>query len=217
MPILTAPSLLAADFNRLGETLDWLHEAGADWVHCDVMDGHFVPNISFGLPVIKALKSRTRLPLDVHLMITDPDRYITDFRDAGADILTVHAEACLHLDRTLHAIRKAGMQAGVALNPATPISVLEHILPLADLVLLMTVNPGFGSQPYIPYVEDKCRALAAEIRRRGLSTLIEVDGGITPETGARIVAAGAQVLVAGSSIFQAANPAEVLQQLKHLQ
>jgi ribulose-phosphate 3-epimerase len=180
------------------------------------MDGMFVPNISFGIPILKAVRPLTRKVLDVHLMIEKPERYIQAFKDAGADILTVHQEACVHLDRTLNAIRECGMKAGVSLNPATPVETLQHVLPLADLVLVMSVNPGFGGQKFIPYSLDKIRRLKHMIQEQGLPTLIEVDGGVTKENCASIAQAGAQVLVAGNTVFSAKRPQLVIAELQSL-
>ena len=196
-----SPSLLAADFSRLGEEAVAVERAGAHYLHLDVMDGRFVPSISFGLPVIQSLRSECGLTFDVHLMIEEPDRYLEDFRKAGADILTVHAEACRHLDRTLRAIHSLGIRAGVALNPSTPLSAVEWVLEEADVVLLMSVNPGFGGQKYIPYVTEKIRRLRKELTARGLEKDVEVDGGVGLDNGPKLLEAGANVLVAGSAIF----------------
>lgn len=201
MDYILAPSLLAADFGRLGEEIGAVEAAGARYLHLDVMDGHFVPSISFGLPVIASLRQQSSLVFDVHLMIEDPDRYLGAFARAGADIITVHAEAVTHLDRTIGAIHELGLKAGVALNPATPLSVLEWILPQTDMVLLMSVNPGFGGQQYISYCDEKIRQLRQMVSQKGLLTDIEVDGGIHPGNVASILQAGANVIVAGSAVF----------------
>lgn len=196
-----SPSLLSADFANLGRQVALLDEAGAQYVHIDVMDGMFVPSISMGIPVIKSIRPASERIFDVHLMIENPDRYIDDFVDAGADLITVHAEACTHLDRTIQKIKEKGIIAGVALNPATPLNILEYVLGEVDMVLLMTVNPGFGGQKLIPYTIDKVRDLKKMIDKKGLKTDIEVDGGITLENVGKIMDAGANIIVAGSAVF----------------
>ncbi len=200
-----APSILAADFARLGEEVRAVEAAGADYLHMDVMDGRFVPNITIGPPVVAAIRKVTKLPIDVHLMIVEPERYIDEFAQAGADLISVHLEGSAHLHRTVEQIRAAGKKASVAVNPHSSIDGLEVVLPELDMVLLMTVNPGFGGQKFIEAVVPKIRALRAEIDRRGLATEIEVDGGIDPETAPVVVGAGATVLVAGSAVFHAPN------------
>ena len=196
-----SPSILSADFARLGEEIREMDEAGAQYVHIDVMDGLFVPQISIGLPVLKSIRPITERVLDVHLMIEDPDRYIEDFVKAGADIVTVHAEAAKHLDRTIAKIKEVGAMAGVALNPATPLSALEYVLPQLDMVLIMSVNPGFGGQKFIPYTIEKLCNLKKIIKSRSLSIDVEVDGGVNLENASRILDAGANILVAGSAVF----------------
>ncbi|MBE0599419.1 MAG: ribulose-phosphate 3-epimerase [Desulfuromonadales bacterium] len=199
--IKIAPSILSADFARLGEEVRALEAGGADYIHVDVMDGHFVPNLTIGPPVVAALRQVTRLPLDVHLMIENPDRYIPDFAAAGADIITVHAEASAHLHRTVQLIRSLGKKAGISLNPATPVGALEVILDDLDLVLVMSVNPGFGGQSFIPACLAKIAALRQQIEQRRLSVELEVDGGVKVENIRQIAAAGADVFVAGSAVF----------------
>ena len=214
MTIRIAPSILAADFAALGEAVRAVERGGADYIHMDVMDGHFVPNITIGPPVVRAVGKVASVPLDVHLMITDPDRYIDAFAEAGAAMLTVHVEPLAHLHRTIHYIKGLGLGAGVALNPATPVSTLEEIAADVDMVLVMTVNPGFGGQTFIERSVPKIREVRALLDRTGSRAAIEVDGGIDTETAPRVVAAGAEVLVAGSAIFGTADPAAAVRQLR---
>jgi len=209
-----APSLLSADFAALGEAIARAERGGADLIHVDVMDGHFVPNITIGPPVVKSLRRVATLPLDVHLMIEDPDRYVEAFVAAGAASLTVHAEAVVHLHRTVHFIKSLGAKAGVALNPATPVSALEQIAGDVDYVLVMTVNPGFGGQTFIPRSESKVRAVRELLRREGSTAPIEVDGGIDVHTAPGIVAAGADILVAGNAIFGSPDPERAIRDLR---
>ena len=198
-----APSILSADFGRLAEEVKAIEAAGADYVHCDVMDGRFVPNITIGPSVVEALRKVTSLPLDVHLMIVEPEKYIDAFAKAGAAIITVHVEACPHLDRVLHQIRDAGAKPSVVLNPGTPLSAIEEVLPIVEQVLMMSVNPGFGGQEFIETTLDKIRRLRAQLNVKNLPHVdIEVDGGINPETAKRVIAAGATVLVAGNAVFR---------------
>ncbi|HEX4886485.1 MAG TPA: ribulose-phosphate 3-epimerase [Luteibaculaceae bacterium] len=215
MSITIAPSILAADFYNLSKAVDIIEQSAADWYHIDVMDGVFVPNISFGIPVMESLKKHTTKPFDVHLMIVQPERYITTFKNAGADILTVHYEASTHLHRTLQAIKAEGMKAGVALNPHTPVSLLEDVLEDIDLVCLMSVNPGFGGQKFIENTYKKVielREMADEIQP---SLLIEIDGGVNRDNAPKLMEAGANVLVAGNFVFSASNPVAVIDELKH--
>jgi len=198
---LIASSILSADFTRLADEIRAVEAAGADWIHADIMDGHFVPNISFGPMLVQAVRRTTRLPIDVHLMISEPDRYIADFAKAGATYISVHVETCIHLNRTIQLIRDAGVRPGVVLNPGTPVESLRWIIEYVDLILVMSVNPGFGGQAFIPNSLDKIRALRELIAERGLKTLIEIDGGVSDQTIAAIAAAGADVFVAGSAIF----------------
>lgn len=206
---IVAPSILSADFLRLGEAIHMVEESEAEWVHCDIMDGHFVPNISYGIPVVKAVRPATKKVVDCHLMIEHPELYVGAFADAGADMITVHQEACVHLDRQVAQIHDLGCKAGVALNPATPVETLVDILNAVDMVLIMSVNPGFGGQKFIPRALDKVRRL----RALAPHLLIQVDGGVNAETGAQLVAAGADVLVAGSYVFGAAEPREAIHSL----
>lgn len=211
---LISPSLLSADFGQLGRDIEMLNASECDWLHVDVMDGMFVPNISFGQPVVKHIKRYARKPLDVHLMIMDPGRYVNDFKEAGADILTVHYEACIHLDRTLHAIKDAGMKCGVVLNPGTPVALLEDTIQLCDMVLLMSVNPGFGGQKFIENTYEKVRQLRALCNRKNPECLIEVDGGVNTSNAPLLFAAGADVLVAGNAVFKSDNPQQTIHDLK---
>jgi len=211
---IIAPSILSADFTRLGDEIKAAEKAGADWIHVDVMDGVFVPNITIGPLVVEAAKRSTSLPLDVHLMIDRPERYIGDFVKAGADYLVVHAEATIHLHRTIQAIREAGVKAGVSINPSTSLGTLEYVLPDLDLVLIMSVNPGFGGQSFIPSALDKLRALREMIDSRGLKTLIEVDGGVKPSNASEVVSAGADAVVMGSAFFGSDNYSEVVKAVR---
>ncbi|HEY2381781.1 MAG TPA: ribulose-phosphate 3-epimerase [Terriglobia bacterium] len=216
MSVRIAPSILSANFAALGEDIRKVEEAGATLLHVDVMDGHFVPNITIGPPVVRSIRKVTKLPLDVHLMISDPDKYIPAFADAGASILTVHTESTVHLDRTLNFIRSQNVMVGVSLNPATPVSVVEHVLGLADMLLIMTVNPGFGGQKFIPYTIEKIRQARLLIAERNYNCVIEVDGGIDTTTVPDVVRAGAEVLVSGSAIFHAPDPAQKVRELLEL-
>lgn len=210
-----APSILSADFAKLGEEIQDVERGGADWIHVDVMDGHFVPNITIGPLIVQAIRPHTKLPLDVHLMISDPDLYIPAFAKAGADYITVHAEACVHLHRTLRYIREQGAKPGVVLNPATPLAVLELVLSEVDLVLLMTVNPGFGGQQFIPEMLPKVKQLKAMLLERNLAHVhIEVDGGINETTAPLVVAAGADVLVAGNAVFGQKDRADAIRRIR---
>ncbi len=216
MQHLVSPSILAADFLNLEREIKMVNRSLADWIHVDIMDGVFVPNISIGFPILEQVKKVAEKPLDVHLMIIDPDRYLTRFRDAGANGLTVQYEACIHLQRTVSEIRDLGMKAGVALNPHTPVQILENTLPFVDMVLIMTVNPGFGGQLFIHESYNKIRALRRIIDERNYNVLIEVDGGIDTSNAAELIEAGVNVLVAGQSVFSSDNPEETIRKLKTL-
>ncbi|WJY28780.1 MULTISPECIES: ribulose-phosphate 3-epimerase [Sporosarcina] len=212
--IKLAPSILSADFAKLGEEIKEVERGGADWIHVDVMDGHFVPNITIGPLIVEAIRPVTDLPLDVHLMIEEPDRYIEQFAKAGADYITVHVEACRHLHRTVQLIRSFGVKPGVVLNPHTPVETIQHILEDIDLVLFMTVNPGFGGQKFIPSVVPKVKQLSDMLKERGLSVDIEIDGGITPETIGVCAEAGATVFVAGSAIYNKEDRAAAIRDIR---
>ncbi|MEN2753749.1 ribulose-phosphate 3-epimerase [Capnocytophaga sputigena] len=214
--MILAPSLLAADFGNLQQAIEMVNASEADWFHIDIMDGVFVPNISYGMPVLSVIQKHATKPLDVHLMIVDPDRYISTFAKLGSDILTVHYEACTHLHRTLQAIKAENMKAGVALNPHTPVSVLEDIIQDVDVLLLMSVNPGFGGQSFIENTYKKVRQAKMLIEQAGASTLIEIDGGVSLKNAKALVEAGADALVAGSFVFNAANPTQTIADLKHI-
>ncbi len=214
MSTLIAPSILAADFANLQRDCELVNDSAADWFHIDIMDGVFVPNISFGMPVLKAIGEHAKKPLDVHLMIVDPDRYISTFAALNAAVLTVHYEACTHLHRSIQSIKSHKMKAGVALNPHTPVHVLEDIIQDLDLVCLMSVNPGFGGQHFIPNTFEKIKALSSLIEKKGATTQIEIDGGVTPDNAADLVRAGANILVAGSAVFKSPDPKKTIQKLK---
>ena len=214
MSVLVAPSMLASDFANLQSEIEMVNASQADWFHIDVMDGVFVPNISFGMPVMKAMKKHTNKPMDVHLMIVNPDQYIKTFKEVGADILTVHYEACTHLHRTLQAIKAEGMKAGVALNPHTPVSLVSDVIEDIDLVCLMSVNPGFGGQKFIRNTFNKVKELKAIINESASEALIEIDGGVDLHNASMLAECGADVLVAGSTVFKAENPSQTIQDLK---
>lgn len=211
---LVSPSLLAADFLNLGKEIEIVNRSIADWIHLDIMDGLFVPNISFGFPIVEQVKKIAQKPLDVHLMIVDPDRYLERFRDAGANILTVQYEACIHLQRTVTEIKALGMKAGVAVNPSTPVSLLVNTLPFIDMVLIMTVNPGFGGQSFIDDCYNKIKELREMIDSKGYKVLIEVDGGIDTSNASDLVKSGVDVLVAGNSVFSSSDPGGTIRKLK---
>ena len=214
--MLTSPSLLSADFGRLNDDIDMLNDSDADYLHLDIMDGVFVPNISFGFPVLKYVAKRSKKPLDAHLMIVEPQKFVNEVKNLGCEYMTVHQEACVHLDRVVNSIKEAGMKAGVALNPATPVDTLRHCIGSIDMVLVMSVNPGFGGQKFIPYTIEKVRMLREMIDKAGAGTIIEVDGGVNLETGAALAQAGADMLVAGSFVFSAQCPQAHISALKHL-
>lgn len=216
MDHLVSPSLLAADFGNLEKDVLMVNKSQADWIHLDIMDGVFVPNISFGFPVIDSVKKAAKKPLDIHLMIIDPDRYLNRFCEAGAYMLTVQYEACTHLHRTVSEIRRLGMKAGVALNPHTPVSLLKNILPYIDMVLIMTVNPGFGGQSFIPESYNKISELRSMIDKGGFNVMIEVDGGVGTENAAKLIETGVNVLVAGNSVFSSKDPEGTILKLKQL-
>lgn len=214
--MIIAPSVLSADFGKLAEDIAMLNHSACDWIHCDIMDGVFVPNISFGIPVLQAIKKHAQKPLDVHLMIIQPEKYLTAFRDAGADILTVHIEASTHLHRTLSEIKNLGMKAGVAVNPHTSVEQLYDVLYLIDVVCMMSVNPGFGGQKFIEHTYKKVQKLKEKIIQENTATLIEIDGGVNSENAPLLKDAGADVLVAGNFVFASQNPANTIQKLKEI-
>lgn len=216
MSVIISPSVLSCDFANIQRDVEMINQSSADWFHIDIMDGVFVPNISFGFPVMEAIAKHATKPLDVHLMIADPNPYLAEFKKAGAALITVHYEACTHLHRTIQAIKQLGLKAGVALNPHTPVSVLEEVITELDLVLIMSVNPGFGGQKFIPAAVDKVKKLKQLIINSNASTLIEIDGGVNLETGKLLVEAGADALVAGSFVFNSENPTQTIADLKAL-
>jgi ribulose-phosphate 3-epimerase len=215
MPII-APSMLSADFLKLGAEIDMINDSEADWFHLDVMDGRFVPNISYGMPIIAQMKKRAKKTFDVHLMIEEPERYLEDFKKAGADYLTVHYETGYHIHRTLTSIKALGMKAGLSINPHTPVDMVADIIGEIDLLLVMSINPGFGGQKFLPLTYNKIRRAKELITNAGANTLIEIDGGVTMENAADIVAAGADVLVAGNTVFSAPDPVEMIKRLKQV-
>jgi ribulose-phosphate 3-epimerase len=215
MDHLVSPSLLSADFSNLAKDISLINSSAADWIHCDIMDGVFVPNISFGFPVVDTIKKIARKPLDVHLMIVDPDRYLSRWKETGADILTVQYEACTHLNRTVSEIRNLGMKAGVAINPHTPVSLLKNTLPYIDMVLIMTVNPGFGGQSFIMECYNKIAELRKMIDEGHHKVLIEVDGGVDTKNARKLVETGVNVLVAGNTVFNSKDPVETIRKLKY--
>ena len=215
MPII-APSMLSADFLKLGAEIDMINESEADWFHLDVMDGKFVPNISYGMPIIAQMKKRAKKTFDVHLMIEQPERYLEDFKKAGADYLTVHYETGYHIHRTLTSIKALGMKAGLSINPHTPVEMVQDIIHEIDLLLVMSINPGFGGQKFLPLTFNKIRQAKELIKKAGSNTLIEIDGGVTLENAAEIVAAGADVLVAGNTVFSSSDPLDTIKRLKQV-
>ena len=216
MKVIVSPSVLSADFANLQRDVEMLSKSEAEWIHIDVMDGVFVPNISFGFPVLSAIKKHTTKVCDVHLMITEPQRYIQQFRDAGADVITIHYEAVVHLDSVINEIKKTGAKAGVALNPATPVSVLKEVIHLIDVVLIMSVNPGFGGQKFIPYAINKVKECKELITKANSSAIIEVDGGVGLQNAAELINAGATALVAGNAVFATPDPAQTIHQLRNI-